>query len=300
MLFVLSFRGDALEVTGCAGPAAGAFLMAGDLPARPADTVWFVDNAGLLVAGMYLLGGMVVVVMGYPGAALELVIRLRPALETPVAARVGVPPGEFVDVLPTTAPGGAPPGRPVARDPITALEGAPPGRPLAGDPMMALEGAPPGRPITGIPVMELEETPTGWPFVRDPIRPLEGAPPGRPAVRDPVMALDATPPERPFVDDPMIALEGAPPGTPVMGNAIMALEGAPPGTPVAGKPMMALEEAPAGGCALTGPPGKALVWARRPVAVAASQPKAASRISPTRPGYNLPLKNGFALFMEGI
>ena len=161
---------------------------------------------------MDLLGGMFVV-MGFPGAALELVIRLRLALETPVAARAGEPPGELVDVLPTTAPAGEPPGRPVARDPMMALEGAPPGRPAVRDPIMALEGAP-----------------TGW--------------------------------------------------------------------PVTGDPMIALEETPARGCTLTEPPGKALVWAGRPVAVAASKTKAASRISPTRAGYNLALKKDFVLYMK--
>jgi hypothetical protein len=81
-----------------------------------------------------------------------------------------------------------------------------------------------------------------------------------------------------------MALEGAPPGGPFVRDPILALEGAPAGRPFVGEPMMALEETPAGGCALTEPPGKELVWARRPVAGADTKTKATRRISPIRAG----------------
>lgn len=127
----MMFREAALAAAGCAG------------------TTRLVDSAGLLV------------VVSFPGTALEFAICLKLVAGFPVAARAGNPPGKLVDGLPATVPAGAPPARPVADDPMMALAGAPPGRPAAGVPITALEGAPPGRPLTGNPMMALAGAPPG-------------------------------------------------------------------------------------------------------------------------------------------
>ena len=282
MLFVLSLRGAGLAVAGFVRTGPGDFVVIGKPPATLADTARLGDDAGLLVEPANLLGGRFVMI-SFPGADLELVIRLRLALDKPAVDRAGDAPEALVDGFLATAAAGAPAGRPGADDPMMALEGAPPGRLIVGEPMMPPEGEPPGRAVVRDPVMALEGAPPGRLVVRDPTMPLEGVPPGRPVVRDPIMAVEGVPPGRPFVGDPILALEGAPAGRPFVGD-----------------PMMALEETPAGGCALTEPPGKELVWARRPVAGAAIKTKAARRISPICAGYNLALKNGFVLYIKEI
>jgi len=126
----------------------------------------------------------------------------------------------------------------------------------------------------------------------------EDVPPGRPVEGEPMMALEGAPPGSPLRGDPVMTLAGAPPGSPFRGDPIVEMEGAPAGRPVAGDPLMALGGTPAGGCALTGPPGKALVWAKSPVAGAAINTMAASRIKPNCAGHDLALENGFGLFIE--
>jgi len=178
MVFVLSLRGAGLAVAGFVRTGLGDFVVIGKLPATLADTARLGDDAGLLVEAANLLDGGFVMI-SLPGADLELVIRLRLALDKPAVPRAADAAEEFVDGFRTTAAAGAPAGRAVVDDPMMALEGAPPGRLIVGDPIMPPDGAPPGRAV-----------------VRDPLMALEGAPPGRAVMRDPVIAPGGVPPER--------------------------------------------------------------------------------------------------------